>query len=521
MKLKFDVTPEEFSIIRDILEKNLSSHCKVWVFGSRAKGSALFNSDLDVALECKTKIAQKFLIQLKTDFEESRLPYKVDVLDIKSVEPYFKEIIDKQKTPFPLEIKNKVPKLRFKEFSGEWEEKKYGEMYSFFTTNSLSRENLNYEYGKVKNIHYGDIHTKFTTLFDLEKEQVPFVNKGVDISKIKSESYCLEGDLVIADASEDYLAIGKTIEIINLNGEKVIAGLHTFLARPNKHKIALGYISYFLQSWKFRKQIMTIAQGSKVLSISIPRLSATKLTLPTKPEQQKIASFLTAVDRKIAHLNKKKSLLESYKKGLMQKIFSQTIRFKTNDGNNFPDWEEKRLGDTSEIVGGGTPPTGIKKYWDGDIQWFTPTEIKNKYVCNSNRTITRAGLDASSAKLLPKGTLLFSSRATIGEVGIATQECTTNQGFQSFIVNQNHEPEFLYNWILQNKKKFIKGASGSTFLEIGKNEIKRIELNLPIKPEQQKIASFLTAVDRKIEQLNEKQKLFGEFKKALLQQMFV
>ena len=184
------------------------------------------------------------------------------------------------------------------------------------------------------------------------------------------------------------------------------------------------------------------------------------------------------------------------------------------------EWKEKKLSDVAEIVGGGTPPTAVEKYWGGDIQWFTPTEIKNKYIVNSKRTITQVGLDTSSARLLPKGTLLFSSRATVGEIGIAVQECTTNQGFQSFIVNKDNDSEFLYNWIIKNKKEFIRRASGSTFLEIGKSEIKKIKSNIPLLSEQQKIAAFLTAVDNKIEELIKKQELLGEYKKGLMQQIF-
>ena len=184
------------------------------------------------------------------------------------------------------------------------------------------------------------------------------------------------------------------------------------------------------------------------------------------------------------------------------------------------EWKEKKLSDVAEIVGGGTPPTAVEKYWGGDIQWFTPTEIKNKYIVNSKRTITQVGLDTSSARLLPKGTLLFSSRATVGEIGIAVQECTTNQGFQSFIVNKDNDSEFLYNWIIKNKKEFIRRASGSTFLEIGKSEIKKIKSNIPLLSEQQKIAAFLAAVDSKIEQLSKKQALLGEYKKGLMQQIF-
>jgi len=121
-----------------------------------------------------------------------------------------------------------IPKLRFKEFSGVWEEKKYGDIYSFYSTNSLSRDKLNYESGKVYNIHYGDVHTKFNTMFHISNEDIPFINNNIDLSKIKKESYCLNGDLVIADASEDYNDIGKTIEIINLNNKLIVSGLHTF-----------------------------------------------------------------------------------------------------------------------------------------------------------------------------------------------------------------------------------------------------------------------------------------------------
>ena len=134
-----------------------------------------------------------------------------------------------------------VPKKRFSSFNSNWMTKLYGDVYSFYSTNSLSRDKLNYESGEVFNIHYGDIHTKFSTLFDLTKELVPLINIEVDLSKYSEEKYCQEGDLVIADASEDYADIGKTIELINLNNERILAGLHTFLARPNKDEIARGF----------------------------------------------------------------------------------------------------------------------------------------------------------------------------------------------------------------------------------------------------------------------------------------
>ena len=215
--------------------------------------------------------------------------------------------------------------IRFKDDNGndfpEWEVKKFREVYSFFSTNSLSREKLNYKNGSVKNIHYGDIHTKFSTLFHIKEEVVPFVNEEVNISKIPNENYCKNGDLVIADASEDYADIGKTIEIVDLNNEKVIAGLHTFLARPKKDMVVTGYVSYLVQSWNVRKQVMTIAQGTKVLSLSTTRLGNVFLNLPSIAEQTKIANFFTTIDDKINKTQSQIVQSEQYKKGLLQKMF--------------------------------------------------------------------------------------------------------------------------------------------------------------------------------------------------------
>ena len=162
------------------------------------------------------------------------------------------------------------------------------------------------------------------------------------------------------------------------------------------------------------------------------------------------------------------------------------------------EWETKSINDLAVVIGGGTPDTTVKSYWDGEIQWFTPSEIgKNKYVDSSLRTITEEGLNNSSAKLLPPNTILLSSRATIGECSLSLRECTTNQGFQS-LVSKKCNVDFLYYLIQTKKKDLIRRSCGSTFLEISANEVRKIQVSVPSDVEQQKIAELLSLIDERI-----------------------
>lgn len=161
------------------------------------------------------------------------------------------------------------------------------------------------------------------------------------------------------------------------------------------------------------------------------------------------------------------------------------------------DWEVKSLGEVAIIVGGGTPSTLNSAYWNGDIQWFTPAELSDskKYVSKSERTITERGLKESSAKLLPKGTVLLTTRASIGITAILENPASTNQGFQSLIAKNNCCSEFLYYVIPLIKDEMLSRASGSTFAEISAKKLSTITFQLPPLPEQQRIAKALSDVD--------------------------
>ncbi|MGL6178164.1 MAG: restriction endonuclease subunit S [Tannerellaceae bacterium] len=214
--------------------------------------------------------------------------------------------------------------IRFKSSNGTpfpaWQQKKLGDIGAFISTNSLSRDKLNYEIGVIYNIHYGDIHTKFNHLFSIEKEKVPFINES-ETSLIKdANSLCKELDIIIADASEDYNDIGKMIEIIDIGHSKVVAGLHTVHFRP-LIKFAKGYNAFLFQSNFIRTQIQSFAQGISVLGISKTNLQKLIINYPCIEEQEKIAGFLSALDEKIEQSQAELEKAKNWKKGLMQRLF--------------------------------------------------------------------------------------------------------------------------------------------------------------------------------------------------------
>lgn len=215
-----------------------------------------------------------------------------------------------------------VPRLRFPEFREAWSSSTMSKLYSFKGNNSLSRDKLNYDHGSLRNIHYGDIHTKFALHFRVDAEPVPYINGGESHSAIRPENYCMPGDMVFADASEDMEDVGKAIEIIDTGDVPLVCGLHTILARPSSANFSLGFGAYLFSSGSIRKQIQREAQGAKVLGLSATRLGNVKLHYPSgTKEQQKVADCLSSLDALIAANTAKIEAHKSHKKGLMQQLF--------------------------------------------------------------------------------------------------------------------------------------------------------------------------------------------------------
>lgn len=187
-------------------------------------------------------------------------------------------------------------------------------------------------------------------------------------------------------------------------------------------------------------------------------------------------------------------------------------------------WKWVKVEDFAEVVSGGTPSTDRPEFWNGDIAWITPKDLsdfKFRYISRGERNISRQGLESSNAKLLPKGTVLLSSRAPVGYLAIAKNELTTNQGFQSLVPKENVITEFLY-YLLKDNVEYLKSqASGTTFGEISKSTLKKLIFLLPPLPEQKAIAEVLSSLDDKIDLLHRQNKTLEEMAMTLFRQWFI
>ncbi len=411
-----------------------------------------------------------------------------------------------------------VPRLRFKEFSDDWNTFRFDEIYSFVPTNSLSRGMLNSFSGSIKNIHYGDIHTKFKTHFYIRKEQVPYINEDVPY-KIRELEYCFERDLVIADASEDYKDIGKTIEIMNLNNEKLVAGLHTYIARDVNNKMSLGFGAFLMKTFLVRHQIMTLTTGTSVLSISKTNLSKVRINIPSLAEQKEIASFLGVIDDKIDLLQKKENLLKKYKQCVLQKIFNQEIRFKQDDGSEFPAWNKNMtFGDCLSI------PLREK-----------PNQIdKNKLLTvklnlngiHQNKNVDTLSLGATYF-VRRKGQFIYGKQNLFnGAFAIIPDEFDTylsSTDIPALDFKENCIPKFLLLYLgrMSFYKSLEKYAVGTGSKRVHEALFLTIPICIPSILEQQEIANFLTAIDEKIDITTKQLEKTRQYKTALLQQLFI
>lgn len=398
-----------------------------------------------------------------------------------------------------MSAKMNVPELRFKEFSGEWEEKKLANIS--LRTAKKNREN--------------DINSVFTnSATDGIVNQRDYFDKDIANQNNLEGYYIVEtDDFIYNPRISTFAPVGP----LNRNhlGCGVMSPLYTVFSIVDKN-VNLDFIERYFRTTKWHRYMCNIANygaRSDRMNITNSDLFKMPIPLPQKPEQQKIASFLSSVDTKIEQLTKKKTLLEQYKKGVMQKIFSQKLRFRDDDGVEYPEWVEKKLGEVAECLDNLRKPLNDEERQKikGNIPYWGANNIMgyvNDYLFDE--TIVLLAEDGGN----------FNEYKTRPIANISYGKCWVNnhthvlRGKKNILIN-----EFLFYSLVH--KNITAYVSGGTRAKLTKGEMLKIKIDMPTLNEQSKIANFLSSIDTKISQTEQQLEATKQFKKALLQKMFV
>jgi type I restriction enzyme S subunit len=426
------------------------------------------------------------------------------------------------------------PRLRFPEFreGADWNTEPMGKLYSFIRTNALSRDKLNYDRGTVKNIHYGDIHTKLPALLDITKEHVPYVNHTEELPDTDSAEYCAERDIILADASEDMNDVGKSIEIVRLNDERLLSGQHTILARPNDDRLVVGFGGHLFQSERIRSQIRKEAQGTKVYAISSSRLTNIKIAYPRDPhEQEKIRDCLTSVDEVVAGQRRKVEALKVHKRGLVQLLFpgeDETLpRLRFPEFRHRPKWTSGPIGTIAEVFPGYGFPERLQGRLSEEYPFYKVSDISaaadkgQRYINDAKNYVSKAVVYELRAKPLPRGTTIF---AKIGEAIRSNKRAITTK--PSLIDNNAAglkgipgKASDLFVYYLWSNISLAE-HSGGVVPSVNKTAIEAVPIVYPEPDEQHRIAECLSSLDILITAESEKLGGLMEHKKGLMQRLF-
>lgn len=420
------------------------------------------------------------------------------------------------------------PKLRFPVFRDgpAWSDRPFSDLYIFQPTNTFSREHLNYATGTVKNIHYGDIHTRFPPLLHVDKELVPFVNPTESLANIDPRSYCTEGDLIFADASEDLADVGKSIEIVALNNTPLLSGTHTLLARRKDTHLIVGFAGYLFRAARIRDQIKKEAQGSKVFGISAGRLSNVRVCYPpSKIEQRQISDCLSSLEEVIAAQTQKVDALTAHKKGLIQQLFPSAG--KTLPRLRFPEfrkgrgWQMKRLGALLRET-----PRPIELRPDDDYSLVT---VKRRYGGVVSRGILQGkAIKVKSQFLVEANDFLISKRQIVhnacGLVPKDLEGSVVSNEYSVLTPKAGCDIAF-FNYFTQQpcvSDSFLQSSVGIVIEKMLFNLAFWLnrEFLFPSLQEQRRIAACLASTESHIDAQTHKLEGLKLYQKGLMQQLF-
>jgi type I restriction enzyme S subunit len=415
-----------------------------------------------------------------------------------------------------LEIENKkmlVPKLRFQEFEENWETIILGDLLTF--KNGLNSDKEKYGKG-VKFINVLDILNNDFINYDKIIGSVEVTEKEFEKNEV---SY---GDILFQRSSETRAEVGQANVYLDRNKSSVFGG---FVIRGKaKSEYEPLFMNYLLRTPIVRKEITDKSGGSTRYNVGQDTLSKVKLTTTTLPEQQKIGSFLSAVDEKTQQLSRKKELLEQYKKGVMQQLFSGKLRFKDENGEDYADWEEKKLGDVAKFSKGkGISKSEVSE--DGINECIRYGELYTRYGEVIQNVYSKTNFDINKAVVSQANDVIIPASGET-QIDIATASCVMKSGVilggDLNIIRTNNNGVFLSYYLNSAKKLDIANlAQGISVVHLYSSQLALLNLNLPTLPEQQKIANFLSSIDTKIESVNKQITQTQTFKKGLLQGMFV
>lgn len=386
----------------------------------------------------------------------------------------------------------------------EWNIYNLDEVYNFSSGLSKSSKEFGFGYPFVtfKDVFYN---------YFIPQELTELANTT---EKERIRCSVMRGDVFLTRTSETINELGKSSVAVKDYPEATFNGF-TKRLRPNgKIKVYPEYAGYYFRSPKFRSEINSMATMTTRASLNNDMMARLKIVLPSLEDQKAIASILLSLDSKIELNNEMNKTLEEMAQVLFRRWFVD-FEFHNEDGEPYKSsggemieselgmipkgWEIKKIQEIGTVVAGGTPSTKVEEYYDGEIPWITPKDLSGydrKFISKGERSITQLGLDKSSAKLMKKGTVLFSSRAPIGYIVIAENTVTTNQGFKSIVCNEEIiNNNYVYHYLKFNKDKIESVASGSTFKEVSGATMKNLDIILPEKSLLDKFKEVLGSYD--------------------------
>ncbi|HBI0828467.1 TPA: restriction endonuclease subunit S [Staphylococcus aureus] len=401
--------------------------------------------------------------------------------------------------------KKNVPELRFPGFEGEWEEKKLGEVGTFTSGGTPLKSKSEYWNGDIPWITTGDIH-------NIKRENITnfITEKGLNESSAK---LITNEAILIAMYGQ-----GKTRGMSAILNFEATTNQACAIYQTNQN---INFVfQYFQKLYEFLRSLSN--EGSqKNLSLSL--LKEITLNYPNEQEQKKIGDFFSKLDRQIELEEQKLELLQQQKKGYMQKIFSQELRFKDENGNDYPDWEEKQLGELSQIVRGASPrPIKDPKWFnkESDIGWLRISDVTNQNgkIYHLEQKLSIEGQEKT--RVLVTTHLLLSIAASIVKPVMNFVKTGVHDGFLIFL-NPKFNLFFMYYWLEYFKDKWSKYGQPGSQVNLNTEIVKSQTLNMPSNHEQEKVGQFFNRNEKLIELQQEKIMYLKRRKQVLLQKMFI